>query len=84
VLEVVRQGETGLIVPPGDPAALASAVCRLMADPPFAHGLGDAAWAEVPARYSFDRMIDEFEAIYLTELARGGHRAFPQAELAAS
>jgi glycosyltransferase involved in cell wall biosynthesis len=84
VLEVVRQGETGLIVPPGDPAALASAVCRLMGDPPFAYGLGDAARAEVSARYSFARMIDEFEAIYLTQLARGGHLPLPRPELAAS
>ena len=84
VLEIVRQGETGLIVPPGDPAALASAVCRLMADASFAHHLGDAARAEVTGRYSFDRMIDEFEAVYLTELARGGHLPLPQPELAAS
>jgi glycosyltransferase involved in cell wall biosynthesis len=84
VLEIVRQGETGLIVPPGDAAVLASAICRLMGDPPFAHGLGDAARAEVTERYSFDRMIDGFEAIYLTELARGGHLPLPQPELAAS
>ena len=84
VLEIVRQGETGLIVPPSDPAALASAICRLMADASFAHHLGDAARAEVTGRYSFDRMIDEFDAIYLTELARGGHLPLPQAELAAS
>jgi glycosyltransferase involved in cell wall biosynthesis len=84
VLEVVRQGQNGLIVPPGDPAELASAVCRLMADPPFAHGLGDAARAEVAVRYSFERMIDEFEAIYLEELARAGHLPLPQPELAAS
>jgi glycosyltransferase involved in cell wall biosynthesis len=84
VLEIVRQGETGLIVPPGDAAVLASAICRLMGDPPFAHGLGDAARAEVTERYSFDRMIDGFEAIYLTELARCGHLPLPQPELAAS
>ena len=84
VPEVIRHAATGLTVPPGDPAALASAIRRLMADPSLAQGLGDAGLAEVTARYSFDRMIDEFEALYLTELARVGYLAFPQAERAAS
>jgi len=84
VREVVRHAATGLIVPPGDPVALASAICRLMADPPLAHGLGDAARTEVTARYSFDRMIDQFEALYLTELARGGLVMPPEPALAAS
>jgi glycosyltransferase involved in cell wall biosynthesis len=84
VREVVRHAATGLIVPAGDAGALASAIRRLMADPPFAHGLGDAARTEVIARYSFDRMIDQFEALYLTELARGGPVMPPEPALAAS
>ena len=31
--EIVAEGETGLLVPPGDPAALADAIRRLVADP---------------------------------------------------
>jgi glycosyltransferase involved in cell wall biosynthesis len=84
VREVVRDAETGLMVPPGDPAGLASAICRLMADPLLAYRLGDAARAEVTARYSFGRMVDQFEALYLSELARGGHVALAKPELAAS
>ena len=38
--EVVDDGVTGLLVPPGDPAALAAALNRLLADPARA-----AAWA---------------------------------------
>jgi glycosyltransferase involved in cell wall biosynthesis len=84
VREVVRDGATGLIVPPGDPTGLASAICRLMANPPLAHRLGDAGRTEVTTRYSFDRMVDQFEALYLTELARGGHTALAKPELSAS
>jgi starch synthase len=40
VPEIVRDGETGLLVPPGDPVALAGALERLLADPARARAMG--------------------------------------------
>ncbi len=43
VREVVRQGETGLLVPPGDPLALGAAIETLLADPAAARAMGERA-----------------------------------------
>src|SRR5262249_3886498 len=46
IAEVVRDGETGLLVPPGDAAALAAACDRLLADAALGRRPGRAAAAE--------------------------------------
>lgn len=43
--ELIRDGESGLLVPPGDPAALAAAIDRLLTDASLAGRLGTAARA---------------------------------------
>jgi glycosyltransferase involved in cell wall biosynthesis len=50
--ELVRDGETGLLVPPKDPAALASAMQRLLDNATFARSAGEAGIAF--AREHFD------------------------------
>jgi L-malate glycosyltransferase len=83
ILELIDDGRTGLLVPPGERDPLADALCRLIADPVLAGRLGDAARTEAHARYSFDRMVGAFEHLYLTELAHRGVVAAPEQELAA-
>ena len=68
VREVLRDGETGLLVPPARPEALAEAVSRLLAEPGLAARLGEAARAEIPAAFPVDRMVAETSRLYL-ELA---------------
>jgi glycosyltransferase involved in cell wall biosynthesis len=58
---LVRDMDTGLVVDPGDPAALATAIDRLLADEPLRRRLGDAARNAVKA-YNYDAMSDAFEA----------------------
>jgi glycosyltransferase involved in cell wall biosynthesis len=76
VPEIIRDEHTGLLCVPGDAPALAERLCRLMADPDLANRLGDAARRETHACYSFDRMVDAFDSLYVRELsARGRARA---------
>jgi glycosyltransferase involved in cell wall biosynthesis len=50
--EVIRDGETGLLVDADDPRALADAVIRLLRDPQLATALGTAGRADAQARFS--------------------------------
>jgi glycosyltransferase involved in cell wall biosynthesis len=67
--EVVTPGESGLLVPPRDPRALAEAVSALLSDPAAAERMGHAARSAVYPKYSSTRLIADLERLYL-ELAR--------------
>lgn len=56
--EVVLDGETGLLVPPGDRDALRATVIRLLADADLAARLGEAARVRAAAAFDLDTMID--------------------------
>ena len=64
IRETVVDGETGLIVPVGDPGALAAAVCRLLADPKLAGRLAAEARRRVLARFSVEKMVERTIALY--------------------
>lgn len=68
ILEVVADGETGLLVPPGDPASLAARIARLFADEALAARLASNGRARVHERYSFHRMVAAVESLYIHEL----------------
>ena len=61
--EVVADGETGLLVPPNDPVALAEAMGRLAADPALRARLGAAGRARAEERFSYDRIAREVETL---------------------
>ncbi len=64
VPEIVRDGETGLLVPPGDPGALAEAVTRLLADPEGARAMGRRARAHVEREFPMERQVERLLAVY--------------------
>jgi glycosyltransferase involved in cell wall biosynthesis len=73
---LVRDGETGLVVAPGDPGALAEAIDSLLADELLRRRLG-AAGREAVSGYTYDAMADAFGralevAVGRGEDARGG------------
>ncbi len=58
VPEVVRDGRDGLLVEPGDEAAFARALDRLVADPDLRRRLGGAARRRVLDCFTLDRCVD--------------------------
>jgi L-malate glycosyltransferase len=70
--EVVRHEETGLLVPPRDPAALGEALARLVNDPAFGARLGAAARAFVTPRFGVEGYIASVSALYDRLLAAKG------------
>jgi glycosyltransferase involved in cell wall biosynthesis len=67
-LEIIQAGETGLLVPVGNIYTLAENIGRLLRDREERLRVGVAAQQAVSARFSVERMIDETEEIYRTEL----------------
>jgi glycosyltransferase involved in cell wall biosynthesis len=82
IVEVVEDGRTGLLVPPGKPDLLADALGHLMNDASLGARLGSAARARVESSYSFERMVSGFESVYLNELMRRGVIPARQPQLA--
>lgn len=64
VPEIVLDGETGLLVPPGDDAALAEAALALLADPARARRLGDAGRRRVAEAFTLEAQVAGLMAAY--------------------
>ena len=75
VPEIVRDGETGLLVAPGDPAALAAGLDRLRGDPDLRLRLGRVAAQDARSRFDVRRAVTATEAVYAQCLARPDRRA---------
>lgn len=58
--DVIVDGETGLLVPVGDVAAIAAAITRLRDDPTLRAHLGEAARARAYAEFTVERMTDRY------------------------
>ena len=66
---------TGLLVPPGDPAALTKAIIRLVEDPRLAERLGAAAREVACSHFGLDRMLSRVQALYERALEARPSRA---------
>jgi glycosyltransferase involved in cell wall biosynthesis len=60
--EIVRDGEDGLLVPPGDVDALAAALCRLIGDPQLRRRLGEAGARNV-RRFGTEAIVAQWDAL---------------------
>lgn len=68
--ETVEDSVTGFLVDPGDPAALADRIARLLDDAEARHRMGEAGRARAAA-FSWERRIDEWLALYGELVASG-------------
>ncbi|MDQ6907368.1 MAG: glycosyltransferase family 4 protein [Chloroflexota bacterium] len=62
--EVVRDNETGLLVPPRDPHALATAIRMLMCDPARGRAMGDAGRAHIVANFAWSVVTERVLRVY--------------------
>jgi glycosyltransferase involved in cell wall biosynthesis len=62
--ELVIEGETGLLVPPRDPEALARALRRVIENPTWAQAMARAGGKRVDAHFSLRAKLDATEALY--------------------
>ena len=70
--EIIKDTVTGLLVPSQDPNALSAALLRLLRDPEYAIRLGRAGQNYVREQFSFERLIEETDALYTELLERRG------------
>ena len=68
--EAVVDGETGLVVTPGSPSALADAMAKLLADSDLAHRMGQKGAQRVRDEFGLDRMVAETLEVYRSLLVR--------------
>ena len=68
--EIVQDGETGIVVLPGDPDALAQSVSELLQDSARCRQLGEAGRARVATHFTVKSMMDQLVSGYGTLLGR--------------
>jgi glycosyltransferase involved in cell wall biosynthesis len=62
--EVIRPGDTGWLVPPGDPQALCQAILQALAEREEGQRMGERGRKMVEAEYSLERMGERMETLY--------------------
>jgi glycosyltransferase involved in cell wall biosynthesis len=77
IVEVVVDGETGLLMPPARPDDLTRAIRALLDDPSRARVMGEAGRRRVEALFTWDRIAERTAKVYadaLADFARGNGR----------
>lgn len=62
--DIVEDGLSGLLVPPGDPEALAQALQRVLDDPALARRLGEDGFRYVAEKFAWERIAAQMAALY--------------------
>lgn len=75
--EVVLDGKTGLLVPPGDPAAMAGAIRQLARQSELRQKLAKAGREWVLQRFTIERQIEQTSSLYLSEWQRYSRSSAP-------
>lgn len=76
--EIIQDGETGFLVPPGDPHGLSVALLRLLRDRSLARGMGQAGRRRVRERFTPDRVARAMLGVYAGAVQSRAGRDRPQ------
>jgi glycosyltransferase involved in cell wall biosynthesis len=68
--EIIRNGQSGYLVAPGDTAAVASRVLELLREPERRRAFGEAGRAYAAADFDVDQMVERINAVYSRVLER--------------
>lgn len=77
--EVIRDGESGILVAPADSAAISRAIAQLLEAPDLRERLGQAAREKVAREYSIECLLRRTESLYIALLERRGLYFCPSA-----
>lgn len=75
ISDIVADGETGLLVPPGDSPGIAGAILRLLADPCLRDRMGDAGRRRMERLFDARLWARSLHAVYQTAIDTGGRVA---------
>lgn len=74
IREIISNGETGLLIPPGDPGSLAGAVDYMLNDPVRAAEMAHAARAHVAREFDVNNTAGQMDEVYIRLLTAGKGR----------
>ena len=69
IVDVIKDGETGLLVPEKNPDAIAKTVLHLLENPDYAKQLGERGYAYARDYFDWDRIMEQYDAIYSQSLS---------------
>ncbi len=81
VPDVVRDDETGLLIPPGEPTALTNALLRLASDPELRQKLGSRGREDVAQRFGSERLVADIAELYSGLLQRRRNESAPAKDI---
>jgi len=74
--DLITNGETGILVPPGQPDKASQELIRLLEDPELRKGLGRSAQKLVLVRYNLDRLVERVKQMYSDALLNRLHSEY--------
>jgi glycosyltransferase involved in cell wall biosynthesis len=77
VPEILVSGETGLLVPPRDPAAMSEALAKLLSDAELSRRLGQSAQEEALSSYTLESYRRRLVTLYQDTLLAASREKFP-------
>jgi glycosyltransferase involved in cell wall biosynthesis len=66
--EIILHGETGLLVPPGNPEALAEAILSVLSDPVLSTKFAETGFQLAKNKFSLDRHVEAVQSVYRSVL----------------